>query len=59
MFDGFVYRTLVTPKVGTDKDMVYPKIESVFVIGDAESASRLGKCVMQSVGYYTMGIRER
>ena len=59
MFDGFVYRALVTPKVGTDKDMVYPKIESVFVIRDAESASRLGKCVMQSVGYYTMGVWER
>ena len=53
---GTVYRTVVRPQVLADEYVVYPKIEFVLVVGDSQSASRLGESVIQILRYDAVGV---
>ena len=57
ILDGSVHGTVVSPQVSAGQYIVYPEIESILVIGDAQAASGLGEGIIQLTGDGMMRIR--
>ena len=59
LFYGAVYRTVKTLQVRADQYVVYPEIEFVLVVRDAQPASRLGEGIIHVLADDAVGIRDR
>ena len=57
IFDRTVYGTVIGFLIGADQNIVYPEIEFIQIIGDAQSPAGLCKGVIQLLSQDTMGIR--
>ena len=57
IFDRTVYGTVIGFLIGADQNIVYPEIEFIQIIGDAQSPAGLCKGVIQLLSQDTMGLR--
>ena len=57
MYKRQLYGTVIGFLIGADQNIVYPEIEFIQIIGDAQSPAGLCKGVIQLLSQDTMGIR--